>query len=160
MEYVEDIAHVEVHQGEEDQCLGEQFTRHGPYGAATCLRKPLALGVILEFGTNGISGGQHHEKQEDAGNEHRAEIDAVVGPGVVQLVQVDGNGLQESHLLAGSHALGRERGLACGGRTEGEDGLEVFVEQGTRRERCHRIIEGELGLPGTLELAGCAFGNQ
>ena len=121
--------------------------------------EPFLRAVELQLRTDAIGRDEEDEQHQHAGHQHSGKVDVIVSGGIGYLVQVDGDGLQESLDLFVSIAASPHGGLSDGRRAQHGNGLQVAIEQSARYHRRHRVIKGYLGLTAAQQVVGSAFGN-
>ena len=127
----------------EDDGLRQQFAHQGcAYASAACAQ-PVGGGAGLYFVGDGVGGHQQYHKLQDAEEKRRAEVVAVVQPGVARGVGVDGHGLQQhsGHSLGGAllHQVGLHQSARCAHR----HGLKSLEHQRARHVDCEIVVVGE-----------------
>ena len=110
-----DVVLVGIDNAEEHHCLWNHLAQHGHHDVVVGHRKPLLVGAELQLGSNGIGRDEEDEQHDDAGHNHRTQIDVIVGPGICNLMQIDTDGLQESLNLRIGIAFGTHGALPYGG---------------------------------------------
>ena len=163
MREVEAIENVELeapHHQRKEHRLRQYLPRYRDMDIVVCHPHPLLRPMKFQLGANRVGGEEEDEDHQNTRDHGRTQIDIIVGPGVSNLMEVDGDRLEERANLFGSLTNRGELGRAYGSGTQRRNRLQITVKQGSGDKRHIAVIEGDLRLVTVKELISRSLGDK